>query len=302
MIGIVLLNYQKWGETVQCITSIRKNRPKSEEYMIYVVDNASPNKQTVEFIKIKNDKDIFFIQSSSNKGYAAGNNLGIRQAILDNCDYIIVSNSDIYFQENSIDEIAFFLKNKKGICFPKIYNLDGDISNISKKYIEKMYEMYFFCTPLKKYISNKNLINLNGEKNVKTHLNMGPCFALDIENAKKIGHLDENTTLYFEEMILSRKADENDVSIYYCPRSVVIHGEGKSTESVGAFALMCFDESAIYYCRRYLKANILKIYPLYLYFIFRYWIKSIRNIKFKLNKAEHKNRLKKMMKGNYKLT
>ena len=43
MIGIVILNYRNWEDTLRCIRSIVQN-PPTEPYKIILVDNASPNK------------------------------------------------------------------------------------------------------------------------------------------------------------------------------------------------------------------------------------------------------------------
>ena len=42
MIGIVILNYRNWNDTLRCIKSIAENPPE-EKYNIILVDNASPN-------------------------------------------------------------------------------------------------------------------------------------------------------------------------------------------------------------------------------------------------------------------
>lgn len=45
-----------------------------------------------------------------NLGYAAGNNVGIKEALQDGCEWLVISNNDIVFCENAISEMALYLK------------------------------------------------------------------------------------------------------------------------------------------------------------------------------------------------
>ena len=76
MIGIILLNYNEWDLTVDCVDSIRNTT--NTEYRIYIIDNGSATKTTDRFQEmIRKGKDIELIRSDVNLGYAGGNNIGI---------------------------------------------------------------------------------------------------------------------------------------------------------------------------------------------------------------------------------
>lgn len=282
MIGIVVLNYRRWDETIKCVNSIYENQPsENQPFKIYIVDNGSPNEPPEEFCSLIRKSEIYYIRNEKNRGYAAGNNIGIKRALEDNCDYIVVSNSDIYFQKNTFDEIVLFYATHTGISFPKIYTIDGDISPVAERYFCFVEEMYHFCTPFKLFRCDIHNIDIHSEIPFQTHLNIGPCFMMDQRTAGVLTPLDENTTLYFEEMILSRNADRSHIGIYYIPSCVVIHGEGKSTGNANAFAQMCYAESAIYYMRKYLNVNKLKTFPMYMYFKIAFLIKALRNSEYR---------------------
>lgn len=281
MIGFIILNYIKWEETVKCIKSIITNYDRLDDIKIYIVDNASPDKPPKELLNLLINIKHKFIYSDTNRGYAAGNNLGLKQALIDNCSAVFITNNDIYFQKDSISNIIKFYDRHSGICFPKIFKLDGTVSNVSQKYITSIFDLYIYITPLK-YIFRKkykkmlnNIIDIDSKNIIKTHLNLGPCFTMDYKSACLLTPLDENTILFFEEMILSMKADKLGIGIYYIPYSHVIHGEGKSSKKGSLFGRQCMDVSTIYYGRKYLGGSKLIMLPMILFFMIRYSLKCI---------------------------
>lgn len=179
-----------------------------------------------------------------------------------------------------------------------MFNLEGIVSPVGSRYYTKSCEMYIAYTELKYLFKNKILLNIDSRNYVKTHLNIGPCFVMDLNSARKLYPFDENTVLYFEEMILSRKADEFEIEIYYCSYSKVIHGEGKSTD-ISPFSKTCFGESMLYYMRRYIGMTKLQCLPMYIYLRFKFLIKVITNKSYKKYWKTHKQKLKKMINGNW---
>ena len=99
-IGVVVLNYMTFESTIECIDSLKKFN--DNRVNIYIIDNCSTNNSyDILNEKYLNDNKIEVIKNEFNGGYAAGNNVGVKKALEDNCDYIIISNNDIIFLENS---------------------------------------------------------------------------------------------------------------------------------------------------------------------------------------------------------
>ena len=300
MLGIVILNYENWEETVNCINSIYTYRPSLDlNFKIYVVDNGSKNKPSKEFLSlIETGKEIELLESEENLGFARGNNIGIRKAYKDNCDYVIVSNSDIYYREGSLDELIRFYDTHSGICYPKIFNLQGEVPYIPYSYDTSLKQIYLRHTVLGKLLKRQfkvwcqNSINMNSEEVVENYLNAGSCFMLDKRSLNILRELDEHTFLYYEEMILSKRAHENGIHIYYCPTSKVTHAIGKSTGKGSPFSRACMYQSAIYYARSCLKCSRLVVYPLYLYFCLVYFAKVLSDKRYKGGFSDFNKRIR----------
>ena len=97
--GIILLNWNAEELTTRCVRALQewhKLRPH-----IYVVDNGSSG--TGLYFEDSRDVPISLIKSPKNRGYAGGNNLGIRKAIEDGCEYLVLLNSDAYISENNME-------------------------------------------------------------------------------------------------------------------------------------------------------------------------------------------------------
>ena len=100
MLGIIILNYQTWEISIRCMESI-KDTIGEIPYHIYLVDNASPilMPEICQNYLAKHRETVSFLQAAENRGYAAGNNIGIRQALDDHCEYLLITNNDIVFQQ-----------------------------------------------------------------------------------------------------------------------------------------------------------------------------------------------------------
>lgn len=299
MLGIVILNYKNWDETIKCINSIFNNEPTLDEHNIYIVDNASPNPPSKRFKDIiQQNSNIYFIKSEKNRGFAAGNNIGIAKAKEDMCDYVIVSNSDIYFQKHSLDEIIKFYSLHSGICYPKISNLEGNVPFIPKSFDTSILQLYFRHTVLKSIFKSRykalceDSIDMESDSVVENYLNAGSCFAMDRNALDKLTPLDENTFLYYEEMILSSRANDNNIHIYFNPQSKVIHAEGQSTGKENLFARTCMYQSAIYYARVYLNARVIQVIPIYIYFELVFLLKAIKYKEYRGHFKSFKKKLK----------
>ena len=104
MIGVVVLTYNTWDATVECIQSFYSFHDKNS-FRMYVVDNASTVKVTEECKEVIQNYGVYFIKSPNNRGYAAGNNVGIKAALSDECSHVLISNNDIVYTENILEKL-----------------------------------------------------------------------------------------------------------------------------------------------------------------------------------------------------
>lgn len=126
-IGMVVLNYKNYKDTIACVNSIL--RQKSIECEVVIVDNGSNN----ESVDILNEKyeyisNVSVIGLSKNYGYAKGNNVGIGELRKKGYSNIFVANSDLIFNsEDTLSQMMDEYEPGVGLINPIIKNLNGTI-------------------------------------------------------------------------------------------------------------------------------------------------------------------------------
>ncbi len=260
-LGIIILNYNTWEESIQCIKSIEKytNIP----YKIYLIDNKSKINASEEQLSIISDfKHTELIYSNENRGYSAGNNIGIKKA-LEECQYIMICNSDILFVDNSIEKMIEFLEKNKnvGIIGPTIYNTENILQPfymITKLTAIGKIKNMLLKTPLKGFLKKFKenfIIDKEIEEPKKVFGVSGCCFLMSKECARFLYPLDERVFLYEEEYIIGVRL-ENQYDVYIFPNTHIIHAHGKSTGGMTEFSYNCLIESEQLYLKEYLHTNI----------------------------------------------
>lgn len=281
MIGIVILNYNSWDDTKECIHSIF-DKEKKAKYRIYLVDNASTEQVSEEQIRAWEDAGIRLIRSEENRGYSAGNNIGVREALNDGCSEVLISNADVRYEENSILQMKNFLDRHSdaGIVGPKIVLGNGVTQKECMMFKTGPKEKYLLRTRLHMFFPKYNDRYWGREhdyekETFQVYAVMGCCFMMRRDCALDMTPFDEHTFLYEEELILGIRMEQAGWKTFYYPESVIHHLHGKSTEKVKAFAYTCNVCSEIYYCREYLGMKRWQIWPLYLYRFIIYFIKYL---------------------------
>ena len=255
--GIIILNYNDYETTYDMLNRIKNFK---EIDIIVVVDNMSLDNSYERLKKIENEK-IKVISSNENKGYASGNNVGIKYLVNNyKVDNIIISNPDIVLKDSDIKILKDDLKNNKNIDIISPYiDERGKISKGWKlpRYIDEL-------------LCNMNFFHKIGENNLKykddyykndlTKVDVvsGCFFMIRKESFEKIGYFDENTFLYYEENIIGKKLKDNNMNTYVDKRVNIIHNlsisVNKSFNSIKKYKIL--KQSQKYYQKEYNKLNI----------------------------------------------
>jgi GT2 family glycosyltransferase len=91
-ISVVILNWNGKKYIEKCLDSVSELRIMNYELRIIVVDNASSD-GSGDLIEQKY-KDIKVLKNKENLGYAGGNNVGLKYAVKNGADYLLVLNPD----------------------------------------------------------------------------------------------------------------------------------------------------------------------------------------------------------------
>lgn len=213
-LGIVILNYVNYEETIACVDSILQQ--KQVNYKVVIVDNGSGNESFERLNdRYANDTSVTILASETNLGYAKGNNIGIQYLRSRNISYILVANSDIVLTSQYILKQMLDSDEKNvGILIPKIINSDGTVDQrvaykvrfLYLRIIKKLLQVLFIKGPSRvnpvidargKEIADNNK-KLTGIQHLY-YVVTGSAFILTPDFFSVYDQLFPETFLYFEE-------------------------------------------------------------------------------------------------------
>ncbi|MGD0596381.1 MAG: glycosyltransferase family 2 protein [Sedimentisphaerales bacterium] len=310
-VSIVILNYKNWQDTLECLASVFEitYRP----YRVIVVDNDSQNGSLDEIEKWLavrriqplrltqqqsemdnfDDNPLVLIQSTANRGYAAGNNIGIRWAIRAGSPYVMILNNDTIVQKDFLEPLAEFLDNNPDTAMvgPKILDLDGNIDrNCARRRSD--FGDYMFRIGVWGKLFPGNYWHRRhyyiGEYDFSAPRQVdviaGSCMLIRLSTFQKVGLFDENTFLFYEEFILSDQLRRIDMQTHIIPSSLIVHKSGQSIKKQPDPKIVkIIKEGFYYYLRRYRRYPYLFIWLIYLNQELANWkpLKKLRCRKFR---------------------
>jgi GT2 family glycosyltransferase len=175
-------------------------------------------------------------------GFAGGNNVGIKYALENKADYILVLNNDTTVDKNLLVRLVEVAKKKKrfGILSPKIYFAKGFEfykERYKKSELGKVIWSAGGIIDWKNvYVNNRGIDEVDVgqyDKVEKIEFATGAAMFLEAKVLKKVGLFDKKYFLYLEDADLSQRMLRCGFEIYYVPKAIVYHKVGK-TAGIGS--------------------------------------------------------------------
>ena len=209
-------------------------------------------------------KNVTLIKNTDNVGVAKGNNQGIELSLKNNCDYVLLLNNDIEFDDPGlISKMLSIARNRnEKLIVPKIYFFDsgniwcagGDVSN-------------WTGTTTHRGEGEPD----RGQYDTDGRVNYAPtCFMLIHKSVfEKIGMMDEKYFVYYDDTDFVWRANRSGFGIYYWAEGEVKHKVSSSTGgSASAFTTYYAQRNRLYFIRKNFGFSM-KIISLCYYFITR---------------------------------
>lgn len=117
-VAIIILNWNGKEDTIECLESLR--RVKLPEYRILLIDNASTD-GSVELFR-QRYPDVELVVNERNLGFAGGNNVGIKKAVEEGSEYVLLLNNDTVVYPDFLSGLIDLAESRENIGFvgPKI--------------------------------------------------------------------------------------------------------------------------------------------------------------------------------------
>lgn len=228
-IYIIVLQYNNSEDVIRCVESL--SRLDYPDLHVLVVDNAS----TVEHLnsarffvenQAKANGRFQLLKNRVNLGYAGGNNTGIRRALKEKADYLLILNPDTIVEENLLTRLIASAEANPdiGIIGPAINEGDrvvyyGDIAWLKPELAHSTTKPTGGLLTLNQYIP-------------------GAAMMVRAKVLKDVGLLDEKYFLYFEDADFCFRAAKKGYMLACEPEAVISHAVSTSTGVLGAARLL----------------------------------------------------------------
>lgn len=221
MVGIVTVLYNSTLVLLDFFQSLEAQTCRN--FTLYIVDNASPDNSLQQAHRLAKTVSFstVFIENTHNGGIAQGNNLGIRAAKRDGCNYILLSNNDTVWSPDTLSSLLRSIESTDyQIVVPKIlYHDTGKIWYAGGTWNRL----------------RGGTLHFKHERIRSPHpVDYAPscCMLIHSDIINLIGTMDERFFLYYDDTDFVRRVQNKGLKILYSPQVVITHKEGSSIGSL----------------------------------------------------------------------
>jgi len=208
LVSIIIVNWNAKAYIKACIESILSQN--FIDYEIILVDNASSD-DSVDFVE-NNFTQVKIIKNKKNVGFAEGNNIGIANS---SGTIIALFNPDVVADKNWLSILVDVLQSSK-----KIAAVTGKMYYLGDQYGKNA----VFCTWSKIDPYSAAPYNFHDNEPVsKVDYLSGAAMVIKKDILEKIGLMDLNYFLYFEETDLCARMIRAGYDLMYIPSAIVWH-------------------------------------------------------------------------------
>ncbi len=253
-VAVIILNYNSSADCRKCIGFLKQQVNVDQE--IVVVDNCSRYDDRIAVEDLCKEQECTFIANHENKGYSAGNNIGLRYAAEKGYEYALIANPDMEFpQKDYLKKMIEIMMDNPNIavCASDIRTPEGLKQNpllrdegwrSSFRWIKEIFRG-------NKRSDSYDFVEKRDESGYCNKVS-GCCLMLNMKFIKGINFLDEAPFLYCEEAILSRQVEQSKSwRMYYFTEVLAIHRHVKSEKGNPIPRFKQWERSRMYFIKKY---------------------------------------------------
>jgi GT2 family glycosyltransferase len=241
---IVILTWGQRKVTADCLRSVLAlDYPAFD---VVIVDNNSPD-DTVEYVR-STFPQVMVLENERNLGYAAGCNIGIRYALEQSADYLLLLNNDTLVQPNLVNSLTSWAETHPSdaaltplICYaddPKKVWFAG--SNRNRLTLDS-----------EDFILGQATQQIATEKDRQVDYVMGCAIFIRAKVLRQVGLFDESLFMYYEDMDLSLRIQAAGYKLRYVPGSTVLHRVEASTADVKPLRYYYRARASVHFFRKH---------------------------------------------------
>lgn len=265
-ITIAIVNWNTGHLLEQCLTSVKDNNG-GLSLQVIVVDNNSSD-QSAKQSQIKHPW-VRFIYSQENKGFSSGNNLALAQS---EGSYFLILNPDTVVHPGTLQILKDFLDKNTAVAAvgPKMFYGDGVMQySWSGRLVSP--RSIIADTLGWKWLGSDPLGNKSLDTDTEVKGLMGACIMLRKEAIDRIGPMDENFFLVYEEADWCHRLIKSGWGVWYLPGATLTHFTGQSSQHIPGKGLVETHQSLKYYLTKHYGWLVSRATVLFLMGLYGWW-------------------------------
>lgn len=236
-VAVVVVNWNRGKDTVECLKSLSRVSTFGFELMTLVVDNGSTDNSLELLSKITNFT-FRIIHLSENTGFVGGNNVGIKAALEDGADWVLLLNNDTLVDRGLVKELVKSAQKSKdgGVFVPKIYFAPGFEFHKDRYPKSLQGRVIWYAGGIidwnNVYGSNFGVDDVDRgqfDQEKETDFATGCALFTSRKVLEKIGHLNEKYFAYLEDVEFCLRARGAGFKVIYVPTAYLWHKVAQSS-------------------------------------------------------------------------
>lgn len=235
-VGVVIVSYNSSRDLKACISSVLLQDSPQIKCIPIVVDNNSSDNSFAVATKCL----AVAIQNATNTGFSKAVNIGVKKAFSLKCDKILILNPDAMLLKGSLAALLnTFNEGGDDVAAVGPMMVHSDKSPANDGYYLKapsLITVSFFSTLLRplalksKFLKNQYEEVLRSDTGAPSSVQQipGACLLTSKKVLDKIGLLDEDFAIWFEDVEWSYRARKRGYRLLFEPRALVVHEGGVS--------------------------------------------------------------------------
>ena len=214
-LAIILVNYRRAGDTIECVRSLRGSA--YQDFRVIIVDNASGD-GSVERLG-RDCPEAQLIAHDSNLGFAEGNNAGIREALHGGARYVLLLNNDTVVDRSALGELVQTLKD----------HAEAAIAGAKICYFDRPHVLWFAGGHFNQDSTFGGHYGLNQEDRGQfdtlrsCDFVSGCCLLFRRDITERIGILERSYFAYLEDVEFCVRTRAAGFQVLYQPNARILH-------------------------------------------------------------------------------
>lgn len=260
-VGIVVVNYNNAQDTLDCVESLLTTDYTNK--FLYIIDNGSaPADRIMLETKLRGLQGFetvgIFVQLEDNLGFSGGYNHGMRMALENNCNAVLIINNDTIVDKSFLKEMVQELENDKNVAV-----VGGKIF-----FHEAPDVLWTVGGRVKKYSLGSEYYGHNqkdhGQFDDLEISHVSGCLALySSEILRKVGLLDEEFFFRGEEWDHCYRLQAAGYKAKLAKDAKIYHRVSRTVKRFSRFDIYCAYRAKLLFARKHLnRLFFYAVYPL----------------------------------------